>query len=338
VTRVALALEAMATRFELVLGGHDESRLRAAGEEALEEIRRGEARLSRFLPSSEIAWINARAGRAAVPLEARTFALLHQCQELCRLTDGAFDITVGPLMRAWGFVRGRGRLAAPGEVERARALVGMDGLELDAAAGTARLLHEGMELDLGAVGKGHALDRAIAVLEEHGIERALLHGGTSSVHVIGRPRGGSAWDVRWRPPRGRPRLAPLSSRRPALSVSASHGKAFLSEGRLLGHVLDPRLGRPAGHAAAACVVGASSTVCDALSTALLVHGERWSATLAERFPGYTGWAVGAPRLAADGASHGDSEPLYGSRVSSRKSTLGRVSVCVPNTWPWSSTQ
>jgi FAD:protein FMN transferase len=294
VSAVALALEAMATRFELLLDGADPVRLRAAGEEALAEIARVEAQLSRYRPSSDIAWINARAGRDPVRVDPRVLSLLEQCREIGRLTDGAFDLTVGPLLRAWGFVGGNGSPPDAATLSAARALVGLDNLELDHAAGTARLRREGMELDLGAVGKGYALDLAVAVLEEHGVPRALLHGGTSSVHVVGSPGRGGQWRVAWRVLGRRDAPRRLRDARRALSVSAAHGKGFSEGGRWNGHVLDPRRGMPAHAAASACVVGPSSTSCDALSTALLVNGPAWRRRLSERFPGYRGWTAGPP--------------------------------------------
>jgi thiamine biosynthesis lipoprotein len=284
----------MATRFELILAGDDPVRLRAAGEEALREIERIEALLSRYRPSSAIAEINAQAGGAPVRVDGRVVTLLRLCADLSRLTDGAFDVTVGPLLHAWGFVGGSGARPDGETLARARCLVGMDRVELDAAASTVRLAHVGMELDLGAIGKGYAIDCAIAVLEEHGVPRALLHGGTSSVHVIGdlsvvdKP-----WRVAWHVPGEGDRLRTLTAAQPALSVSAPHGKAFVLGGRLMGHVLDPKTGRPAGTAVSACVVGSSSTIGDALSTALLVSGTGGPPWLA-RFPGYSGWVARAP--------------------------------------------
>jgi FAD:protein FMN transferase len=300
VTAVALGLEAMATRFELLLGGDDPTRLRAAGEEALREIERVEGLLSRYRPSTAIAAINAAAGEP-VRVDPRVLALLRRCAELTRLTDGAFDITVGPLLRAWGFVGGSGAAPDPEAVARARRLVGIDQVELDAAASTVRLARAGMELDLGSVGKGYAIDCAIAVLEEHGVPRGLLHGGTSSVHVIGHVSAGAPWRVAWRAPGEADRLRTLTATRPALSVSALHGKAFILDGRVMGHVLDPRTGEPAGQALSACVVGPSSTVCDALSTALLVSGSHGWVSLAQRFPGYRGWVAAAPQGRRRGA-------------------------------------
>jgi thiamine biosynthesis lipoprotein len=293
VSAVALGLEAMATRFELLLAGDDPVRLRAAGEEALREIERVEALLSRYRPCTAIAAINAAAGGEPVRVDPRVLALLRRCAELTRLTDGAFDITIGPLLRAWGFVGGSGAAADPEALARAHGLVGIDRVELDAAASTVRLARVGMELDLGAVGKGYAIDCAIAVLEEQGVPSGLLHGGTSSVHVIGHVSAGAPWRVAWRAPGEADRPRTLTPARPALSVSAPHGKAFVLDGQVMGHVLDPKTGEPASQARSACVVGPSSTVCDALSTALLVSGSRGCAWLAQRFVGYRGWVAGA---------------------------------------------
>ena len=288
---VALALQAMATRFELRLEGGDPERLRAAGEEALREIEQIEGQLSRYRGTSDVAWINARAGGEPVRVDPRVLALLQQCAELSRLTGGAFDVTVGPLMTAYGFTNGHGAPPDPGRLEQARRLVGMSSVELDTRSCTVRLPRAGMQLDLGAVGKGYALDRAVAVLEEHGVPSALLHGGTSSVHVIGTPAGRSSWPVAWRLPGRAMRTLRLRPGQPALSVSAPHGKAFLDGGRLQGHVLDPRTGEPTRKALSSCVSGPSSTLCDALSTAVLVAGEPFRRRLRERFPSYEGWAA-----------------------------------------------
>jgi thiamine biosynthesis lipoprotein len=136
-------------------------------------------------------------------------------------------------------------------------------------------------------------DRAMAILEEHVVPAAPVHGGTSSVHVLGTPPGRSSWPVAWTVPGQAPRPRRLRPGRPALSVSAPHGKAFLDGGRLQGHVLDPGTGQPARCAASACVTGPSSTLCDALSTAVLVGGDDLRRTLRGPFPGYRAWTDAA---------------------------------------------
>src|SRR5262249_24096079 len=122
---VRLACHAMATRFEVVLYGDNPVALRAAGEEALEEIQRLEGLLSLYRPSSEIAHVNARAAREAVRVTPGVFALLERAEKLTSETSGAFDVTVAPLVRCWGFMGGSGKLPSATELAEARAKVGM---------------------------------------------------------------------------------------------------------------------------------------------------------------------------------------------------------------------
>ena len=283
---VTLAVHAMATRFELVLDGGDEARLRAAGEDALDEIARLDAQLSFYRPTSDLSWINGHAALEPVLVEPRLFDLLQRCLALSAATDGAFDITIAPLMQAWRFIDGSGAYPAPAVLGRARALVGFRGVELDAAGRTVRFARPGMLIDLGSAGKGYAVDRAIARLRENRVSSALLHGGTSSVHTIGAPSRADAWKIEWSPGRAPARTFELHDS--ALAVSAVHGKAFRANGRVFGHVMDPHSGQPADVTPSAIVTGPDSLLCDALSTALLVRGAAWLPTLRERFPGYSG--------------------------------------------------
>jgi thiamine biosynthesis lipoprotein len=289
---VQLALEAMATRFELVIdadAGADARRLRAAGEEALAEIARRERQLSRFIPSSEVSWINAHAAEGPVQVEPSLFRLLERCQALSAATAGAFDVTVGPLVRAWRTAGENGRKPAADALVRARESIGYSRLLLDAGARTVRFARAGMSIDLGAAGKGFALDCAMDVLREAGVGRALLHGGTSSVHTLGSPAAGGAWKVEWKDPAGRARVFGVGDG--ALSVSAVHGRVVEVDGERYGHVIDPRSGIPVRTAVSAIVTGPGSLECDALSTALLVLGAVWLPELRRLFPGYDG-AVG----------------------------------------------
>src|SRR5580693_5474792 len=122
---IAVARNAMATRFEILLHGDDVTFLRAAGEEALDEIDRLEAQLSLYRPGSEIAQLNARAARGPVRVSPNVFRLLQHAQEIHSATGGAFDISIAPLVRCWGFMGATGRMPEPAQVEEARAQVGM---------------------------------------------------------------------------------------------------------------------------------------------------------------------------------------------------------------------
>src|SRR5580765_7696021 len=192
---VTLARHAMATRFELALHGEKEPALRAAGEEALHEIDQLEAQLSLYRPTSEIARANAQAAREPVGVSPRVFALLQRAMQLSQETGGVFDVTIAPLVRCWGFMGGTGRMPSPEEIEQARSCVGMNLIELDAENCTVRFTKEGVMVDLGAIGKGYAIEQAAELLREEGIVSALLHGGTSTVYALGTPPDESGWKV-----------------------------------------------------------------------------------------------------------------------------------------------
>jgi FAD:protein FMN transferase len=284
--RVLLACSAMATRFELVLHGDDPARLRAAGEQALEEIRRIEARLSFFRPTSDIGRVNAGAAAGPVPVGGETFALLRHAKELAQETNGAFDVTIAPLMRYWGFRGEPAPRGDPQELDAVRSHVGMHLVELNDADCTVRFRRPGVQIDLGAVGKGHAVDEGTRSLLEAGVENALLHGGTSSVRGIGRAPDGEEWKVAIDYP-GDPRgehhpLAIATLRDRSLSVSAGWGRTATDGTRSYGHVLDPRSGAPAEGAQLAAVVTESAMDADALSTALLTLGFNGHTVLTSR--------------------------------------------------------
>ncbi len=285
---LTLALQAMATRFELALP-EDSPRLRAAGEEALNEISRVENLLSLYKPSSEVAGLNSRAGSEGVRVSAEMFSLLERAVELSRETEGAFDITIAPLVRCWGFMNAEGRRPDAAEIEEARAQVGSHLLVLDSAARRVRFGAPGMMLDFGAFGKGYALDRAVELLREAGVTSALLHGGTSSVHGLGAQADGTGWRIAIE---GAPRedavgppLAVVELRDESLSVSAVWGKSFASQGRTFGHILDGRTGYPSERAELAAIVLPSGADADALSAALLVDGPAGLPAIAENRPG-----------------------------------------------------
>jgi FAD:protein FMN transferase len=270
---VILALHAMATRFELVLHGDNATRLCAAGEAALREVERLEAQLSLYRPTSEIARVNALAAREPVRVSPSVFRLLQHARQLQAESGGAFDITVAPLVRCWGFMHGTGRVPEPAEIEEARSCCGMTHVILDEQNYSVRFDREGVMIDLGAIGKGHAIDCAAETLREAGVTSALLHGGTSTVYGIGAPPDANGWKIAIGPPPGQsPREISVVLRDNALSVSAVWGKCFEADGKKFGHVIDPRTGWPVNNAVQAAVVLHSATETDALSTALLVRG------------------------------------------------------------------
>lgn len=282
---VRLALNAMATRFELVIHGEDAVLLRAAGEEALSEIKRLDERLSFYNPTSEISYINDNASKYPVQITPKIYSLLKMASDLYDKTGGAFDITVGPLMRCWGFVRGSG--AWPKESAREEALekTGMDQVLLDEEEYTVTFKQDGMAIDLGAIGKGYAIQEAADLLRECGIMSALLHGGTSTMAAIGTPSpDDEGWTIGVANPLDESNmLTSTTICDKAFSVSAPHGKAFKKGNQVWGHVIDPRAGYPVQGAAVAAVIHSSATVCDAVSTALLAMNRTEIDQMAQKF-------------------------------------------------------
>jgi thiamine biosynthesis lipoprotein len=276
----------MATRFEIVLHGREPNALRAAGEEALDEIDRLEAQLSLYQPGSEVARLNREAHKQPVRVTPALFQLLQRARELSTESGGAFDITIAPLVRCWGFMDGAGAMPEKAAIDDAREKIGMQLLEFDAEDFTVRFMRPGVMIDLGAIGKGYAIDRAADVLRETGVSNALLHGGTSTAFAMGRQPDGSRWKVAVTPPSNDMSAAPLTVveiEEESLSVSAVWGRSFRVGEKAYGHIIDPRTGFPAESALLSAVVLPDATESDALSTALLTAPELIE-TFADRRP------------------------------------------------------
>jgi thiamine biosynthesis lipoprotein len=266
---------AMACEFQVTLNAGDEAQAAEPAVEALDLVEQLEDQLTVYRDHSEVSQLNRRAADAPVAVESRLFSLLQVALDLHAWTDGALDITTGPLTKAWGFYRRQGRLPGTEEVERALRHVGSRWLTLNAAGQTVRFACPGLELNLGAIGKGYALDRCAALLRSRGVENFLLHGGQSSVLAAGTRRGSgvAGWQVGVRHPlRPRSRLAEFTLHARALGTSGSGVQFFHHQGRRYGHILDPRTGYPAEGVLAATALAPDAASADALSTAFYVMG------------------------------------------------------------------
>jgi thiamine biosynthesis lipoprotein len=274
VTLLRLARRAMATTFAILLP-FETPDAEALGSAAFDLIDELESQLTFYRPTSEVSRLNRLAPYQPVPIETRLFDLLSRAAELHAQTDGAFDVTAGALIKAWGFFKGPRRV--PSEAERSQALarVGMRQVVLAPGSRSVRFGRPGLEINLGAIGKGYALDRVAALLTERwNVSAALLHGGYSSVYAKGSPDGEQwGWQVSICHP-GNPgqSLAHVWLRDRALGNSAATFQYLEHQGRKLGHVLDPRTGWPASGIASASVLAPSAAEADALSTAFFVEG------------------------------------------------------------------
>src|SRR5262245_57565369 len=273
---------AMACRFEVTLPLDDQAGVSVA-RQALDEVDRLEQQLTIFRESSEVSFINRQAVDGPVRAEESLFSLLLLCQELYRETGGAFDITSGPLSRCWGFLKRQGRIPEPDEIERAKELVGGDKLLLDYESRSIRFARPGVDINLGSIGKGYALDHVAATMRERS-PAALLSAGSSSFRAIG--GGINGWTVGVRHPGDRERrLAIVRLRDVALSTSGGEEQFFEYEGKRYGHIIDPRSGMPADRVASVTVIAPAAALTDALATALYVGGPDLAEAYCRDHPG-----------------------------------------------------
>lgn len=273
--RMYLRRPAMGSYFELIIDGdRPEAELRVIMDEAWDLVQRLVSRLSAYVPTSEVCFINENAFARPVLVAPDLFGLLRHAADLCDLTGGAFDVTVGPLTKLWGFFARQGLVPSDAEVEETVGRVGMGHVELDSAARTVRLHRPGMEINLGAIGKGFVIDEVAGMLRRWGVSCGLANAGGSSIFALGTPPDSPhGWRVGLRPGgTDARRLGVLVLSDRAFGTSGDHEQHFVVDGVRHGHILDPRTGRPVAHRISACSLGDSAARADALATALVVMG------------------------------------------------------------------
>lgn len=269
---------AMATNFAIVLRGRPSEAIEVAIE-ALDDLGRLESLMSVHQPASQVSEINRLAGIRPVRVAPDLIEVLSQGVGVYQLTDGAFDVTAGPLVRCWGFTQKRGQKPTAEAIQDALANVGSDRLRIDADSQTVQLVDPHMEINLGGIGKGYAIDQIVSRLEASGCHDFLVHGGRSTVVARGSDQDDSlrGWRVAIEHPlRPGIRLGELRLVNQALSTSGSGKQFFHWKGRRFGHVLDPRTGTPTGDMLSITVLTDSGACADALSTACFVAG--WQTT------------------------------------------------------------
>ena len=271
---VQASRRAMACEFEIQYHATDVDAAEGVME-AFDLIEAIEDQLTIYREQSEVVAINRSAAEGPVQVEPHLFSLLEQSERLHRETGGAFDATSTPLSRTWGFTPREGRLPTPEEIEAARVLVGFEKVLLDDTNCTIQFSKPGVELNFNSIGKGYALDRAAAHLDEQGAGDYLWHGGRSSVLARGCNRAdpGRCWTLGLRDPlRPSRRLAEFFLRDRALATAGGGTQFFEHEGKTYSHVIDPRTGWPAQDVYTATVLAPSAAEADALATALFVMG------------------------------------------------------------------
>ena len=275
----------MACTYAIVAYGLDARELTRVTDRALDEVDRIDRLMSHYKLDSPLSRLNREAADGPVEVEPELFDFIAECLRYSRDSLGAFDITVGPLMKAWGFFRGEGRVPGNAELSELRGRIGYQHVILDPKQRTVRFARPGMELDLGGIAKGYAVDRVVSLLKEHGVVAALVSAGGSTLYGLRAPPGAESWDVKVRDPVDGQSVAFTARLRDrALSVSGSREKAFEIGGVTYSHVMDPGTGIPVQGVLGVAVLTESGTAGDALDNAFYVQGPRKASEYLKRLP------------------------------------------------------
>jgi thiamine biosynthesis lipoprotein len=273
---------AMGCEFEILFNLHQYVQSGAAAMEAFQLVDLLEDQMTVYREHSAICHINREAFENAISVEARLFELLIQSFQIYEETSHAFDITASPLTEACGFDKRRGSVPSQDRIDEALVRVGSSELKFDQDAKSIQFLKPGVELNLGGIGKGHALDRIAELFESKKIENFVVHGGQSSVVARGssssggpKPSKPEAQSDGWKVGLSHPtvpglRLAEIRLNNQALGTSGSGRQGFFHNGKRYGHIIDPRTGWPASHFLSTTVISNSAALSDALATAFFV--------------------------------------------------------------------
>lgn len=276
---------AMGTLMRITLYAPDPGAARAAADAAFQRIDALEDILSDYQADSELNRLRDHPSGTPVPVSAELFDVLQRACEVARLSDGAFDPTIGPFVRLWRFSRKRGVLPTAAEIAAARAAVGWRKLALDPRARTVTLRVPGMRLDLGSIGKGYAADQALRLLKERGINRALV-AASGDLAIGDPPPGRRGWRVALSgfagTTNGLP--APLRLRNAGVSTAGDAEQFIVIDGVRYSHIVDPATGFGLTRRIQTTVIGPDATTSDSLDTAVSLLGVKRGLALVDSWP------------------------------------------------------
>jgi FAD:protein FMN transferase len=291
------ARPAMGTTFTIFLYARNQEEASEYFELAFDEIERVEEALSDYRPTSELSRINRLASKEYVTTDPEVFKFLQICMDYSRRSNGAFDITVGPLMLAWGFFRGQGHYPTSEELVNARKSVGWGHVHLDPRNRTVHFDLPGMSLDPGGIGKGYVVDCVVSLLREAGVKTALVDAGSSTIYALGTPPGKNGWTIQIPRPGDRAHsISTVVLRDTSLSTSGNYEKFFVLNGHTYCHIMDPRTGEPVQGTLQTTVITPGATDSDALSLVMFVMGPDKSEKLLDEIPRTSGmWVLDEPQ-------------------------------------------
>jgi FAD:protein FMN transferase len=267
---------AMGTDFTLYIYAADAAAADREADRTFTIVDQTEFLLSNYQPQSELSRINSEAAQHAVTTDPETFRFLQKSLAWSARSDGAFDITVGKLMKAWGFFRSTGHVPSDAELTRVRAETGWRRVVLNTGTRTVRFTAPGLELDPGGIGKGFAVDAAIEALRADGVRAALLSAGSSTIYGLGAPPNSQGWKVHVPDPQHLDvksqgvDISTVVLHDTSLSTANCSEKHFIVASHLYCHIMDPRTLRPVEGRLQVTVIAPSATDSDALSNVMFV--------------------------------------------------------------------
>ncbi len=272
-TRYAFAQSHMGTGFKIVVYAPNEDSARAGTKAAFARIAELDGIMSDYRATSELMQLCRKAGGEPVAVGEDLFTVLARAQDVSKRSEGAFDVTVGPIVRLWRRARYQKKLPDPKELAAARALVGYENVVLDAKKRTVQLEKAGMKLDLGGIAKGYAADAALLVLKKHGLTRALVAAG-GDIAVSDAPPDAPGWKIGIAPledPDKDPKQY-LTLKNAAVSTSGDAEQYVEIDGKRYSHIVDPRTGLGLVGRLSATVVARDGTTADSHTKVLAVLG------------------------------------------------------------------
>lgn len=275
VTKEAQVLMGTMMDISVIAPGMSRDARVAAIKKAFDRLRQIDDAMSSYKQSSEVSAVNNFADVRPIQVNADMINVIKRADELNSITEGAFDITVAPLVELWGFGPKGAVLKMPHDkdINQALKLTGMDRLKIDYAKKTVGFACSGMKIDLGGIAVGYAVDCAAEVLRENGIRNAMVNGG-GEIFCMGEGPAGRGWKIGIQHPRIKNELIEaVYLKDKAISTSGDYEKFFFWNGKRVSHIIDPRTGRPVtANPASVSIIAPDCVTADALSTAIFVLG------------------------------------------------------------------
>jgi len=277
----------MGTSVQVQAFGDDEAAREHAIDEAFAAIAEVDRLMSNYRADSELARMNASAARGEVEVTDPMLRVLEAAQQVSVDSNGAFDVTVGPLVRLWGFFDKRPHVPSQAELAAVRPLVNFRNVLLDPTRHTVRFARPGVEVDLGGIAKGFAVELAADALRRRGLAGFVDAGGNQ--YMVGTPPGKRRWSVGVKDPDAPDHLlGAIDLQEGSVSTSANDSNFLVADGQRFGHLLDPHSLEPSSASESVTIVSRDGTLADAMSKAAFMLGPRQGIALIDSYPALAG--------------------------------------------------